>query len=295
MTTNPIPTVLTIAGSDCSAGAGIQTDLKTIHALGGYALTVPTAITIQNSQGVQAVYPLEVKQVAEQLDCLFADYEIAAIKIGMVANSEILNSITERLEQHPDIQVILDPIVLSSSGKTLLEKPTLHNMASTLFPLCTLITPNIPELEYLLKHTFDCDITLQEMNIDAVAQTLSQLGCPNTLLKGGHSHENQATDYLFTVSKDENKVRGKIHIEKFSSSRIPVQHNHGTGCTLSSAIATGLAKGQPLNQAVKKAKEYLFKVLQQSDAHQPHYKTLNLKSQSNRHGGLHHFIDLPKK
>jgi len=291
MTTNPIPTVLTIAGSDCSAGAGLQTDLKTIHALGGYALTVPTAITIQNSQGVQAVYPLEARQVAEQLDCLFADYDIAAIKIGMLTNTEILGAITACLEHHPNIQVVLDPIVLSSSGKTLLEEPAIHNMVRTLFPLCALITPNIPELEYLLKHVFDCDINLQEINIDKVAQILSQLGWPNTLLKGGHSHENQATDYLFTTSEDGNRVRDKMHIEKFSSSRIQVQHNHGTGCTLSSAIATELAKGLPLNQAVKRAKEYLFKALQQSDAHQPHYKTLELKNQSNRHGGLHHFID----
>ncbi|BCN92345.1 hydroxymethylpyrimidine/phosphomethylpyrimidine kinase [Thiomicrorhabdus immobilis] len=288
MSTNPLPTVLSIAGSDCSAGAGIQADLKTIHALHGYALTVPTAITAQNSHGVQNSYPLPSMQVQSQLESLAADYQIEAIKIGILANREIIQVVVDFLKKHPRIPVVLDPVFLSSSGKVLLDENAVDSMINELFPLITLLTPNLPELNTLLQRDNHFSYTSMQAETEEIWQRINQLNWPHCLLKGGHSQEPSATDYLIlNKAKLIPPLDDTQPITAYASERIAVQHNHGTGCTLSSAIATQLAKGMILPEAVKSAKDYLFKALKSADLAQPHYR----KESADRHGGLNHFVD----
>ncbi|HHS99541.1 MAG TPA: bifunctional hydroxymethylpyrimidine kinase/phosphomethylpyrimidine kinase [Thiomicrospira sp.] len=287
-----IATVLTIAGSDSSAGAGIQADLKSIHALDGYALTVITAITAQNSQGVQSVFAVPAEQVKQQLNCLLEDYQIDAIKIGMLGNQGIVDVVTEWLKNTPQTPVVLDPIILSSSGKTLLENTAIENLVKNLFPLCALVTPNLPELNFLLKNSGSHEIKGKLNEMPKLTKQLQQKNWPNILLKGGHTPEEQAIDYLISTSiKQKENEQNQANVQSFVSPRITVQHNHGTGCTLSSAIATELAKGCPLEVAVGKAKTYLFTALQQADSYQPHYKELDAEQNTKRHGGLHHFAN----
>ncbi|MEA1987992.1 MAG: bifunctional hydroxymethylpyrimidine kinase/phosphomethylpyrimidine kinase [Pseudomonadota bacterium] len=275
-----LPTILTVAGSDCSAGAGIQADLKSIHANGGYALTVPTALTAQNSQGVQNLFAVPALQVKSQLESLISDYQIEAIKIGMLVNADIIEVVVNLLKTLPQVPVVLDPIFLSSSGKTLLEKQAVHKLINELFPLVTLITPNLPELNKLLNLPSEHHYQGKQSETREMLAELRNRGWPNCLLKGGHTNEEQANDYLVMPNTNE--------IHTFSSARIQTQHNHGTGCTLSSAIATYLAAGENLPSAVKLAKEYLFKTLKTAELGQPSYKI----ELTNRHGGLNHFVDL---
>lgn len=274
-----MPTVLTIAGSDCSAGAGIQADLKSIHANGGYALTVATALTAQNSQGVQQVFAVPADQVKAQLSAIFEDYKIDAIKIGMLANAQIIDVVIESVNPLKGIPIVLDPVLLSSSGKPLLEAHAVEKMINELFPLVTLITPNIPEMIKLLALENN-ETVKNSLETKAVLKQLKAKNWPSCLLKGGHSNEDQAIDYLLLTDKSQ--------IVDYASPRINAQHNHGTGCTLSSAIATQLAKEHSIEDAVKQAKSYLFRALQTSDLGQPRYK----QASKNRHGGLNHFVDI---
>jgi len=284
----PLPTVLTIAGSDSSAGAGIQADLKTIHAVGGYALTAVTAITAQNSQDVQQVYPITAKQLEAQLTALFTDYQINSIKIGMLANEALIkvvvNFITKIRKQNPYISVILDPIILSSSGKPLLEEKAINFFINKLLPLATLVTPNLPELNRLLNQPTHSEFIGTAEETPKILQQLSQNHWPNTLLKGGHSAENLAIDYLFIVPTDSTIAETFA----YPAQRINTQNTHGTGCTLSSAIATQLAFNRPLVEAVKLAKNYLQNTLSTADYGQPSYQRAN-NLPDNRHGGLNHF------
>ena len=275
-----LPTILTIAGSDCSAGAGIQADLKSIHANGGYALTVPTALTAQNSQGVQNVFAVPALQVKSQLKSLVSDYQIDAIKIGMLVNTKTIDVVVKLLKTIPTVPVILDPIFLSSSGKTLLEKEAVNKLTNELFPIVTLITPNLPELNKLLDLPTKEHYQGQESETREMLMELQNRSWPNCLLKGGHSDEERANDYLLLPKVDV--------IHTFSSARIQTQHNHGTGCTLSSAIATYVGAGHDLPKSIKLAKEYLFETLTTAELGQPSYKI----ELPDRHGGLNHFVDL---
>lgn len=278
-----LPTILTIAGSDCSAGAGIQADLKSIHANGGYALTVSTALTAQNSQGVQNVFAVPVLQVQSQLESLIIDYQIDAIKMGMLVNSKTIEVVINLLKTMPKVPVVLDPVFLSSSGKTLLENEAINKLINELFPLVTLITPNLPELNKLLDLATEKNYQGKQSETREILTELQNRDWPNCLLKGGHSNEAQANDYLLLPKKNA--------IYTFSSARIQTQHNHGTGCTLSSAIATHLAAGKDLPNATKLAKEYLFKTLKTAELGQPNYKV----EMADRHGGLNHFVGLIDK
>jgi hydroxymethylpyrimidine/phosphomethylpyrimidine kinase len=285
-----LPTILSIAGSDPSAGAGLQADLKTIHALGGYALTVPTAITAQNSLGVVAVYPLAPEIVRIQLETLFADYQIQAIKIGMLANLAILKVVIKCLQQHPEIPVVLDPVLISSSGRPLLETEALPLFITQLLPLATLVTPNIPEINALIQsaapskpyHSFSGEA----VEVSVMAQSLFALGVQNVVIKGGHSLEPEAVDYL--VMPNDKSPNHPI-IQTYSSTRLVTSNTHGTGCTYSSAIATELAKGKTLAQAVKVAKEYLFKALENAQIAQPKQLEEELTVEQERKGVLNHF------
>jgi len=268
-----LPTVLTIAGSDPSGGAGIQTDIKTIHALGSYALSVPTVMTSQNTQGVTDTYCLPEKVVKSQLEALSADIQIDAIKIGMLGNEEIINTVSAWLKSQPKIPVILDPIIQSSSGRLLLTEQAINTLKTKLIPQVSLVTPNLPELDLLLGLHIDEFATERE----TVKIKLTENKWPSTLIKGGHSQGKLAVDYLMEGDRT----------HEYSSQRIKAQHNHGTGCTLSSAIATQVASGKSFSEAVGLAKDYLTQALSTADSAQPNY--LELPNKTNRHGGLNHF------
>lgn len=290
-TKKPLPTVLTIAGFDPSGGAGLQADSKTIHALGAYALNSITAVTVQNSFGVQAVHPTKPELLQSQLQCLAEDYQFDAIKIGMLADHQQVKIVADFLTAFKGVPSILDPVLISSSGKTLLAENARKTLITELLPAVTLVTPNIPEAELLLKAAGH---ELNDWQQKTLFKQFSQLGVQNLLLKGGHRKvadepSEHAEDWLFTdLPQQLNNL--SQHIGTFTGKRLQIQHNHGTGCTLSSAIATFLAEGKPLKEAVKQAKTYLTEALKTADLYQPNYRSKSAEIESQRHGGLNHFI-----
>lgn len=234
--------VLSIAGSDTSAGAGIQQDLKTITALGHYALTVTTALTAQNSLGVRAVMPVPVEVLGAQIDAVLEDFELDAVKIGMLPELESARVVVDRLVGL-GVPVVCDPVMVSTSGTVLMSEVCRRYVVERLFPLCSLVTPNIPEalcLSDLLGCGGDAD-DLVSLGWDLVGG----LGA-SVLLKGGHGSGDVMCDRLFR--------RGENDVVEFSSPRIVTSNLHGTGCTLSSAIAAFLAEGLGLEVAVARAK-----------------------------------------
>lgn len=243
-----IQKVLTIAGSDSSGGAGIQADIKTISALGGYALSVICAVTAQNTMGVFDVHDIPPEVVASQLDAVFTDIEIDAVKIGMVSNEQTAAVIAEKLEQYKPKIVVCDPVMVSTSGHELMRSDARETILSKLFPLATLVTPNIPEAELITGIKIE-----DEDSLERVIYKIADLGCKNVLVKGGHLEDEPIDTLLYD---DE--------IYKFSSKRVHTKNTHGTGCTLSSAIALFLAKGNTLDMAVAKAKDYLTYALERS-------------------------------
>ncbi len=251
------PTVLTIAGSDPYGGAGIQADLKTIHALGGYGFSAITAVTAQNSQGVQQVEALSAEALHHQLRALFEDVQIDAVKIGMLANAELIEVVAATLQRHPPNAVVLDTVLVSSSGHPLLATDAVSTLVEKLFPLADVITPNLPELNHLLNRAPETPVD----DLIEIEKTLFDMGVQAAVLKGGHSNDaDTATDILIQ------STRGvKSEPKRFSSPRVSTTHTHGTGCVFSSAIATGLAQGQTLEEAVGNAKRHLTDWLSQSE------------------------------
>lgn len=239
--------VLSIAGSDCSGGAGIQADIKTFSALGCYAATVITAITVQNTLGVKASHPVSPEVVTAQLEAVLSDIRPLVIKIGMTVNTEIINAISDALKPYREIPVVLDPVMISTSGHTLIDDEAIEALTKRLFPLCTLVTPNLPETLRLTSLSID---TPEELH--AAAQRILATGCHAVLIKGGHRTGDRCIDYLCTTADSD---YSSCHI--YDSIRIASDNTHGTGCTLSSAIAALLARGLPLSQAVEQAKTYL--------------------------------------
>ena len=253
------PTVLTVAGFDPYAGAGIQIDTKTIHALGGYALSVSTAVTAQNSQGVVAVEAVSEEMLFLQLRTLLDDIRVDAVKIGMIANGALIEVLADILHHYKLPNVVLDPVLVSSSGKPLLDPQAVETMITKLFPLCRLITPNLNETNTLLGTDFQGEAR----EVPKMAEGLFAMGARNILLKGGHTIEEEAVDYLVELSS----------ITRFALPRITTSHTHGTGCILSSAIATCLAKGEELALSVKQAKHFLYDKLEHASKLQLHYVT----------------------
>lgn len=238
-------TALSIAGSDCSGGAGIQADLKTFSALGCYGMSVITALTAQNTQGVQAIYPIPAEFIGQQLDSIFADIKVNAIKIGMLHAPEIIEIIARQLIQHPAIPLILDPVMLAKDGSHLLQTAAINTLRNKLFPLTTILTPNLPEAEILLQQKI-----MDRGNMEQAARELCAMGPQAVLLKGGHLLEDQeSADCLYI--KQQNKYYW------FSNKRVMTKHTHGTGCTLSAAITACLAQGKNLLDAVTAAKSYI--------------------------------------
>ncbi len=236
--------VLTIAGSDCSGGAGIQADIKTISALGAYAASAITAITVQNTCGVEAVYPIPPDIVEKQIKAVLTDIRPDAIKIGMITDAAIIHCIASSLHLFKPQHVILDPVMVSSSGRRLMEDTAIEALIHELIPETTLITPNLSEAEVLTKHPVT---NLDEMK--AAAKEILAYGCKAVLVKGGHLQGTEMTDVLQLYNRESAIL--------FSAAQITSKNTHGTGCTLSSAIATHLALGEPMDKAVEKAKDYL--------------------------------------
>jgi hydroxymethylpyrimidine/phosphomethylpyrimidine kinase len=243
------PTVLTIAGSDPYGGAGIQIDCKTIHALDAYAFSVTTALTAQNSQGVKSVQSSSSKMFREQLETLLNDIKVDAVKIGMLANAEIISIVAESIDKYDLKNIILDTVLVSSSGKVLLEPKAIDIMVKELFPRVDLITPNLPEINTLLN----TDYVGKKDEVTDIANAFFDKGVKAVLIKGGHSLDQyEATDYLVTKP---------LKISIFTTPKVNTTHTHGTGCLLSSAIASHLAKGEDLKNSVACAKDFLYKNL----------------------------------
>ncbi|MFT5871882.1 MAG: hydroxymethylpyrimidine/phosphomethylpyrimidine kinase [Clostridium sp.] len=239
--------VLTIAGSDSSGGAGIQADLKSFSANGVYGMSVITAITAQNTMGVFAVQDLDVEIIKAQIDAIFTDIDVDAVKIGMVSKISTIDAISEKLELYKPKNIVLDPVMISKSGYSLLKPESKAALIKKLIPLASLITPNVPEAEEILEEV-NSDIkhieTIEDM--ESAVKELYRLGCKNILLKGGHMH-GDAVDVFYDGSE----------IIHFTSNRINTKNTHGTGCTLSSAIAANLALGLNMKEAIKNSKQYI--------------------------------------
>ncbi len=243
------PIVLSIAGSDSSGGAGIQADLKTFSALGVYGTTAITAITAQNTQGVHSQFPIPPQMVYEQIIAVINDLHPSFIKIGMLSNIEIVLAVTDALRQY-SIPIILDPVIVSTSGHRLLSIEAQEILKEKLLPISTLITPNIPEMLALTSMPLT---SFKEKT--SAAQHLMSYGATSILLKGGHEEGNTKTDILFTQSAN------GIESTLFSAPTISTPNTHGTGCTLSSAITAFMARGLCLNDAITEAKKYITKAI----------------------------------
>ncbi|AKL95652.1 hydroxymethylpyrimidine/phosphomethylpyrimidine kinase ThiD [Clostridium aceticum] len=237
--------LLTIAGSDCSGGAGIQADLKTFSALGTYGMSVITAITAQNTQGVDAIVEIDNTMVKAQIDAIFKDIAVHAVKVGMVSNREIIAQISKSLLEWLPPFVVVDPVMVSTSGHHLLKPEAKTTLIEDLFPIATIITPNIPEAEVILDRKID-DIE----DMEEAAKAIYNLGPKGVLVKGGHLL-GDAVDVFFDGTT----------ITKFTSPRIHKTNTHGTGCTLSSAIATHLALEFDLLTSIRKSKDYVTKAI----------------------------------
>ena len=238
-------TALTIAGSDCSGGAGIQADIKTMTMNGVYAMSAVTALTAQNTTGVTGIQESSPEFLEMQLDAVFEDIYPDAVKIGMVASGELIRAIADRLRHYDAGNVVIDPVMVSTSGSALMRNDAVDTLVKELLPLATLVTPNIPEAEVLSGRT----ISTKEDMIEAARQIGDENHCA-VLLKGGHS-VNDANDLLYAGGR----------LTWFQGKRIDNPNTHGTGCTLSSAIASNLAKGFSLEDSVERAKSYISEAL----------------------------------
>ena len=234
-------TALTIAGSDCSGGAGIQADLKTMTMNGVYAMSAITALTAQNTTGVRAIQESTPDFLKQQLDAIFEDIYPDAVKIGMVASSELIRVIADRLRHYDAKNIVVDPVMVATSGSALMKNDAVQTLIEELLPISTLVTPNIPEAQVLSG----LNIETKEDMIIAAKHIGDNYHCA-VLLKGGHSI-NDANDLLY--------ANGELHW--FEGKRINNPNTHGTGCTLSSAIASNLAKGYTLSESVQRAKDYI--------------------------------------
>ncbi|MEO0463118.1 MAG: bifunctional hydroxymethylpyrimidine kinase/phosphomethylpyrimidine kinase [Pseudomonadota bacterium] len=252
MTKSP-PRILSIAGSDSSGGAGIQADIKTITMLGGYAMTAVTTVTAQNSVGVQAIAPMSGDVVSSQIIACIDDIGVDAIKIGMLHDVEIIEAVAAALEGL-SVPRVLDPVMISTSGAALIKQDAIDAMMELIAPDCWLITPNLPELGHLTGRTLE--------NSDQMAEAALELARRHdldVLAKGGHTDDNRVIDILVSPNTD---GQGSERAVQFDHARIDTPHTHGTGCTLSSAIATLMGHGQPLENAVRLSRNFVLRAIE---------------------------------
>jgi hydroxymethylpyrimidine/phosphomethylpyrimidine kinase len=246
-----IPIALTIAGSDSSGGAGIQADLKTFAALGVYGASVITALTAQNTSGVSGIHQVPADFVTAQMDAVFSDLDVKAVKIGMVAQLATVDAIVAGLKRWSPGHIVLDPVMVATSGDRLLAADAIEALRTRLIPRASLITPNLPEAAALLGEP----VAASEAAIESQGKRLLALGCPAVLIKGGHAQGAESIDYLVVAT-------GAIAL---AASRIATRNTHGTGCSLSSAIAAGLAKGEEMETAVRHAKAWVSLAIAAAD------------------------------
>ncbi|WP_154124123.1 bifunctional hydroxymethylpyrimidine kinase/phosphomethylpyrimidine kinase [Grimontia hollisae] len=262
------PIVLTIAGSDSGGGAGIQADIKAISATGGYACSVITAITAQNTRGVSAIFPIPIEHVAHQLDAVFSDLDVVAVKVGMLADADIIRVVAEKIRQYRPRYLVVDPVMVATSGDLLLAQDAISTLKSDLLPLASVVTPNLPEGAALTGSA----IPQNTAEMAEMVAGLRTLGAASVLLKGGHLEDDEkSTDLLIQ----------QTHVEHFSARRISTNNTHGTGCTLSSALASYLAQGHDLYSAVRSAKAYISEAIAHADK-------LNV---GKGHGPVNHFFN----
>ncbi len=244
-----MPSVLIIAGSDSSAGAGIQADLKTCAALGVYATTVITALTAQNTLSVTAVHETPPEIVAAQIDAVASDIPLDAVKTGMLSSAPIIDVVAAKLREHGLGNVVVDPVMVAKSGDRLLREDAVHALVELLLPLADVLTPNVPEAEVLVGRALATDADLR-----AAAREIHAMGARNVVMKGGHREGGRVVDLLYDGHE----------FHEFSSPRVDTTSTHGTGCTFASAIASYLARGESVAEAVRLAKEYVTGALRQA-------------------------------
>jgi hydroxymethylpyrimidine/phosphomethylpyrimidine kinase len=259
------PIAVTIAGSDSSGGAGIQADLKTFAALGVYGASVITALTAQNTKGVTAIQDLPAQFISAQIDAVFSDLAVGAVKIGMLSQPAAIEAVAAGLDRWRQRQVVLDPVMIATSGDPLLAPQAIDLLKRELIPRALIVTPNLPEAAALL----DSPIAQSEGAMRAQAERILAFGAPVVLIKGGHGEGAESVDLLVEATS----------VTRLAAPRVATENTHGTGCTLSSAIAAGLAKGMALGAAVEEAKAYVSDSLAAADR----------LGVGNGHGPVHHF------
>ena len=256
---------LTIAGSDCSGGAGIQADIKTFSALGCFGMSAVTSVVAENTCGVISMQNIDPKIVANQIDAVFRDIDVAAVKLGMLPSTEIIRTVAEKLKEYKPPFVVCDPVMVATSGDSLSGKGTADALKEYIFPLADLVTPNMPEAAQL------SGLPVNDINdFDAAAGKILSFGARSLLIKGGH-FEGDAVDILYADGES----------TCFCCERINTENTHGTGCTLSSAIAACLANGMDIPTAVEAAKDYITSAIANADK----------LSVGHGHGPTNHFFD----
>lgn len=248
MNNNHFPCVVSIAGTDPSGGAGIQADIKSISATGSYAASVITVLVSQNTQGVDAIYPISPEFVSNQINSVFKDLQISAVKIGMLYNRDIIEVVLSAIKKYKPNNIVLDPVIMAKDKSLLLQLSDLEFFKKELIPRVHIITPNIMEAEYITSNKITSLIQMEDS-----AKEIAEQYQTNVLIKGGHLEGNQSSDVLFILN--ERKIKW------FNSKRIHTNNTHGTGCSLSSAIASYLAQDYSLNESVNLAKSFLSKAI----------------------------------
>lgn len=240
--------VLSVAGSDCSAGAGIQADLKTFSALNVYGMSVITSVVAENTKRVISVYDLPPDIIKNQINAVFEDIEVSAVKVGMIKSKEIMETVFEALKKNNAANIVCDPVMLAKGGEELMNKTAVEYLRNYVIPCCNVFTPNIPEAEVILNRKIKTEEDMINASLD-----ICKMGAKSCLIKGGH-YQGEATDILC--------IDNRIH--KFTLKRINTKNTHGTGCTLSSAITALISKGYEVSKAVEKAKNYITGAIENS-------------------------------
>ncbi len=259
------PVALTIAGSDSSGGAGIQADLKTFAALSVYGASAITALTAQNTRAVSAIHPVPPEFVTAQLDAVFADLAVGAVKTGMLGGRATIDAIAAAFKRWSPPFVVIDPVMVASSGDSLLPADAVDALRTKLIPHAAILTPNLPEAAVLLSEP----LAATDAAIESQGRRLLSLGCSHVLIKGGHGHGSESIDYLISANST----------VPLASPRLATENTHGTGCSLSAAIAAGLAKGEDMATAVGNAKTFISAAIASADRF----------TVGHGHGPVHHF------
>lgn len=240
--------VLSIAGSDCSGGAGIQADLKTFSAFGVFGMSVIVSVVAENTSRVIDIQNISLEMIGKQIDAIFEDIEVDAVKIGMLSNPECMKAVAAKLQEYNPQNIVIDPVMYAKNGCPLMEPTAVNTMIKEIIPLADVLTPNIPEAEIIAGLSIS---TAADM--EAAARIIHTMGCKSVVVKGGH-HIGNAVDVLFDGDK----------FYHFETARIDTKNTHGTGCTFSSAITSNLAKGMNIQKAVEQAKAYVTMAIEHS-------------------------------